>query len=111
MICLLKAGIAEPEKPSIPRLQQSKQPAIAKQLLCKHVNVEAEADETPELFLEKQHATIEDLLEAVFSMLSKPTLYSDGPTCKLTHPCGGGVKYLHRDPASRRRRRKGKSEI
>jgi hypothetical protein len=27
------------------------------------------------------------------------------------HPCGGGVEYLHRDPASRRRRRKGKSRI
>jgi hypothetical protein len=26
-------------------------------------------------------------------------------------PCGGGVKYLHRDPASRRRRRKVKSQI
>jgi hypothetical protein len=26
-------------------------------------------------------------------------------------PCGGGVEYLHRDPASRRRRRKGKSRI
>jgi hypothetical protein len=26
-------------------------------------------------------------------------------------PCGGGVEYLHRDPASRRRRRKGKSQI
>jgi hypothetical protein len=25
--------------------------------------------------------------------------------------CGGGVEYLHRDPASRRRRRKGKSRI
>jgi hypothetical protein len=25
-------------------------------------------------------------------------------------PCGGGVEYLHRDPASRRRRRKGKSQ-
>jgi hypothetical protein len=25
----------------------------------------------------------------------------------FTHPCGGGVEYLHRDPASRRRRRKG----
>jgi hypothetical protein len=30
---------------------------------------------------------------------------------KMTHPCGGGVEYLHRDPASRRRRRKGKSQI
>jgi hypothetical protein len=27
------------------------------------------------------------------------------------YPCGGGVEYLHRDPASRRRRRKGKSKI
>jgi hypothetical protein len=27
------------------------------------------------------------------------------------NPCGGGVKYLHRDPARRRRRRKGKSQI
>jgi hypothetical protein len=27
------------------------------------------------------------------------------------HPCGGGVKYLHRDPASRKRRRNGKSQI
>jgi hypothetical protein len=29
----------------------------------------------------------------------------------LTNPCGGGVEYLHRDLASRRRRRKGKSQI
>jgi hypothetical protein len=27
------------------------------------------------------------------------------------HPCGGGVDYLHRDPTSRRRRRKGKSQM
>jgi hypothetical protein len=26
-------------------------------------------------------------------------------------PCGGGIEYLHRDPASRRRRRKGKSQM
>jgi hypothetical protein len=34
--------------------------------------------------------------------------------CRLTHvvpfPCGGGVEYLHRSPASRRRRRKGSLE-
>jgi hypothetical protein len=30
---------------------------------------------------------------------------------KKLHPCGGGVEYLHSDPASRRRRRKGKSQI
>jgi hypothetical protein len=28
---------------------------------------------------------------------------------EFSPPCGGGVEYLHRDPASRRRRRKGKS--
>jgi hypothetical protein len=27
------------------------------------------------------------------------------------NPCGGGVEYFHRDPESRRRRRKGKSQI
>jgi hypothetical protein len=27
------------------------------------------------------------------------------------HPCGGGVEYLHRNPTSRRRRRKGKSQM
>jgi hypothetical protein len=32
-----------------------------------------------------------------------------GRLTELTHPCGGGVEYVHRDPASRRRRRKGKS--
>jgi hypothetical protein len=26
-------------------------------------------------------------------------------------PCGGGIEYFHRDPTSRRRRRKGKSQI
>jgi hypothetical protein len=30
---------------------------------------------------------------------------------QFSHPCGGGIEYLHRDPASRRRRRKGKSQI
>jgi hypothetical protein len=29
----------------------------------------------------------------------------------IEKPCGGRVEYLHRDPASRRRRRKGKSQI
>jgi hypothetical protein len=33
--------------------------------------------------------------------------------CELVRqiPCGGGVEYLHRSPASRRRRHKGKSQI
>jgi hypothetical protein len=30
---------------------------------------------------------------------------------KQRNPCGGGVEYLHRGPASRRGRRKGKSRI
>jgi hypothetical protein len=29
----------------------------------------------------------------------------------IRHPCGGGFEYLHRDPASRRRRRKRKSQF
>jgi hypothetical protein len=33
------------------------------------------------------------------------------PTPTERSPWGGGVEYLHRDPASRRRRRKGKSQI
>jgi hypothetical protein len=28
----------------------------------------------------------------------------------VIRPCGGGVEYLHRDPASRKRRRKGSLE-
>jgi hypothetical protein len=31
-------------------------------------------------------------------------------TLSLANPSGGGVEYLHRDPASRKRRRKGKSD-
>jgi hypothetical protein len=30
---------------------------------------------------------------------------------QTANPCGGGVEYLHRDPASRKRRRKRKSQI
>jgi hypothetical protein len=33
-----------------------------------------------------------------------------GSLVGLLNPCGGGVEYLHRDPASHKRRRKGKSE-
>jgi hypothetical protein len=32
-------------------------------------------------------------------------------TAALQQPCGGDVEYLHRSPASRRRRQKGKSQI
>jgi hypothetical protein len=35
-----------------------------------------------------------------------------GPyTITEEYPCGGGVEYLHRDPASRRRRQNGKSQM
>jgi hypothetical protein len=45
-----------------------------------------------------------------FSMKTED--YISGRTDKKEfNPCGGGVEYLHRDPASRRRRRKGKSQI
>jgi hypothetical protein len=47
-------------------------------------------------------ATIRELLEKMFSIRSVQSNYKEG---------GGGVEYLHRDPASRRRRRKGKSQI
>jgi hypothetical protein len=47
------------------------------------------------------------------SAWSMPRCYKQGARLELsqTHPFGGGVEYLHRDPASRRRRRKGKSQI
>jgi hypothetical protein len=38
-------------------------------------------------------------------------LYNENNTSSSVNPCGGGFEYLHRDPASRRRRRKGKSYI
>jgi hypothetical protein len=41
--------------------------------------------------------------EAVFSMVP--------PRGYISSPCGGGIEYLHRDTASRRRRRKGKSQM
>jgi hypothetical protein len=43
----------------------------------------------------------------VLSVVSVPKCFSQGER----NPCGGGIEYLHRDPASRRRRRKGKSQI
>jgi hypothetical protein len=51
------------------------------------------------------HARIEELLNAVRVVLK------EGRLLIPLHPCGGGFEYLHRDPASRRRRRKGKSQI
>jgi hypothetical protein len=52
----------------------------------------------------------------MFSMWSVPRCYNQDIWSNTFSelailPCGGGVEYLHRDPASRRRRRKGKSQI
>jgi hypothetical protein len=58
------------------------------------------------------HATIKVLLETVFYTRSAQRGYKkDNRGKRASDPCGGGVEYLHRDPASRRRRRKGKSQI
>jgi hypothetical protein len=49
----------------------------------------------------------------VFSVRSDPGLYNESTrvTVLESNPCGGGVEYLHHDPASRRRRWKGKSQM
>jgi hypothetical protein len=49
----------------------------------------------------------------MFSVGSVPRLYTADqlPESWGGDPCGSGFEYLHRDPASRRRRRKGKSQI
>jgi hypothetical protein len=56
--------------------------------------------------------TIGLLLETVFSIRSvQSSCKEDNWRNPVVYPCGGGVEYLHRDPASRRRRWKGKSQI
>jgi hypothetical protein len=54
------------------------------------------------------NATIEELC-----FLCGPCrdIISKGQRIVSSNPCGGGVQYLHRDSASRRRRRKGKFQI
>jgi hypothetical protein len=75
--------------------------AICRQRLGKHVPAATDT-----------HATIQILLETVFSTRSVQRGYKENNWSKFSsHPCGGGVEYLHRDPASRRRRRKVKSRI
>jgi hypothetical protein len=57
--------------------------------------------------------SIQKLLEVVFSAESAPRLYSEdrkpaeAVQGSSASPCGHGVEYLHRSPASRSRRRKG----
>jgi hypothetical protein len=53
-------------------------------------------------------------IEAVFSAWSVLSLYKDSykyvTQSERKYPCGGGVEYFRRDPASRRRQRKGSLE-
>jgi hypothetical protein len=53
-----------------------------------------------------QHAKLDELLEAMFSMRPVPRLCNgeERETLGGGYPCGGGIEYLHRSPASRRRR-------
>jgi hypothetical protein len=46
-----------------------------------------------------------------FSVWSVQSCYKDFSWEELSNPCGGGVEYLHRDPASCWRGRKGKSQM
>jgi hypothetical protein len=60
-------------------------------------------------FTRWRHATIKRLH---FLLWSVPNGYKGhGRSYESVLPCGGGVEYFHRDPASRRRRRKGKSRV
>jgi hypothetical protein len=84
----LKAGIVESEETSIPR-----------QWFGKYV-----------LAATSTEVTIEVLLETMFHIRSVQSCYQRrefryGRRWWL--PCGGGVEYLHRSPASRTKRRKG----
>jgi hypothetical protein len=56
--------------------------------------------------------------EDIFSLWSVPSGYLEdiwgevsGIEFSEFNPCGGWVEYLHRDPASRKRRRNWKSQI
>jgi hypothetical protein len=57
---------------------------------------------------ETNYATIEELC---FLCGPCPGVIKRTKKIILVSPCGGGVEYLRRDPASRRRRREGKSQI
>jgi hypothetical protein len=48
-------------------------------------------------------------MEETFSVGSDQWIYKED--LAESSLCGGGVEYLHRDPASRKRRRRGKSQI
>jgi hypothetical protein len=69
-------------------------------------------------FSTRGHIKVEDIyiLYMCRAEQSRAVAYSRQPASTVTpgiEPTGthGGVEYLHRDPASRKRRRKGKSQI
>jgi hypothetical protein len=93
---LLKAKTLEPEKQ--PLLANGLETTfVSRQRLGKHVPAATD-----------MHATIEVLLEMVLSTRSVQRSYKEDTWGnRVSDPCGGGIKYLHRSPASRKRRRKG----
>jgi hypothetical protein len=66
----------------------------------------------PQIFMFPQQWQNTEIREQTFSKWSMPRCNNqDQLAVAVRHPCGGGVEYLHRDPASRRRQWKGKSQI
>jgi hypothetical protein len=88
--------------PPPPNSWKPEKTAVARRRLSKHVPVTMNT-----------LATVEELLDAVLSVRSSCitcSIYS-ASIVGATLPRGGGVEYLHRNPVSRRRRRKWKSRI
>jgi hypothetical protein len=87
---------------------------IARQRVAKHILAEANARNRTSIARQRRskHAFAK-IEEAVFSVgpprdcISSPVINQGS----VDNPCGGGIEYLHRDPASHRRRRKWKSQI
>jgi hypothetical protein len=102
---------------------------VAWQLLGKHIPVRANACSNRMSFARKQtskHIPVganacNNRMSFARKQTSKQTFSKIESLCLLRGPCrgvikghgrsGGGVEYLHHDPASRRRRRNGKSQI
>jgi hypothetical protein len=101
--CLLRAWIVKPAQ-TTPARSGSVNTLVARQWLSsRHVKARNRHA------CNNRRAVGSDVFCAV-----RPRLYNERElSCGdgVRHPCGGGVEYLHRDPASRRRRRKGKSQI
>jgi hypothetical protein len=67
---------------------------------------------TVKSFLSNRIVAMENTTVRESLLFQAQTLYLRGRQTQIKqHPCGGGVEYLHRDPASRRRWRKWKSQL